>query len=77
MEDMNMAMDVVVMKVCSKCKDEKELNADNFPRNKTSKDGYSHWCKQCHSNHRKSKSKKSAAPVVAQAVRVDMDPTDV
>lgn len=42
-------------KVCSKCKTRKALTVDNFPRNKASKDGFSHWCKMCHSNHRKAR----------------------
>ena len=43
------------VKMCSKCKEYKVLTADNFPRNKSSKDGFSHWCKVCHSNNRKKK----------------------
>jgi hypothetical protein len=33
------------MKVCSKCKQEKEL--DDFPKRKKSKDGYNNNCKKC------------------------------
>lgn len=34
-------------KNCSGCNVEKELNADNFPKNKTKKYGYECKCKQC------------------------------
>jgi hypothetical protein len=33
----------------------KPLN--EFPRNKAAKDGYGHWCKECHRNYRKSRPK--------------------
>lgn len=42
-------------KRCSNCKESKILSTDNFPRNKSSRDGFSHWCKMCHSSHRKAK----------------------
>lgn len=36
------------MKMCSKCKDIKDLT--NFSRNRTRLDGYEYWCKTCNSN---------------------------
>jgi len=47
-----MMMDAVSKKKCSRCKDVKDLTAENFPRNKHSKDGFSHWCKACIKEHR-------------------------
>lgn len=32
------------MKICSKCK----IKKDNFPKRRTSKDGFDHRCKDCH-----------------------------
>ena len=34
-------------KVCSKCETKKELNAENFGKAKTNKDGYRGQCKEC------------------------------
>lgn len=34
-------------KHCTKCGNIKELNSDNFRRNKSLKDGYEYWCKDC------------------------------
>lgn len=34
-------------KICKKCKINKELNSDNFPKKKTSKMGFDSMCKQC------------------------------
>jgi hypothetical protein len=77
MDNMNMEAEAVVMKVCSRCKTPKEATADNFPRNKSSKDGLSHWCKACHKEHRANKKKGDAAPVVVQNIIAGaMDPTD-
>lgn len=36
-----------------------------FPKNKTSKDGHSHWCKDCHRRYRESK--KNVQMAVAAA----------
>jgi len=36
------------MKICSKCKEEKELS--DFPKDKTKKDGYDYLCKKCKYN---------------------------
>lgn len=35
------------MRRCPKCKVEKELDPDNFRRDKTKKYGYEYWCKEC------------------------------
>ena len=53
-------------KVCShkNCKQEKPMS--DFPRNKSSKDGYSHWCKTCHSSHRTT-TKRSMSKAVGGA----------
>jgi hypothetical protein len=67
MNDLN--MEAVKEKVCSRCKEAKEATTDNFPANKTSKDGLSHWCKACHSKYRKNKSLKSR-------IERAMDPTE-
>jgi len=40
-------------KRCSKCGKKKSLN--KFYKNKWSKDGYHHYCKECHSNNTKLK----------------------
>ena len=34
-------------RICNKCKEEKELNADNFPRRKSAKFGFDSICKEC------------------------------
>lgn len=47
----------------SVCGKTKELTSANWPRNKSSKDGFSHWCKACHSAHRKSKATKIGGSV--------------
>jgi hypothetical protein len=39
------------MKICSTCKEEKELS--EFNRNKSKKDGYSYSCKVCKKKHQK------------------------
>jgi transposase-like protein len=50
------AVNAVAMKKCS-CKDCKDpvKPLSEFPKNKASKDGHSHWCKDCHKNYRKVK----------------------
>ena len=67
---------MVVMKVCSKCKNPKELNTDNFPRNKSSKDGFSHWCKACHKQHRIDKKAKPDIGEPAEPDVMEMDAVD-
>ena len=44
-EDLETAKELEKKKICSKCKKEKELS--EFPKNKSSGDGYGHHCKQC------------------------------
>ena len=44
------------MKLCSKCKILKPL--ENFSKNKTTKDGYSYWCKICRKIYRKNNPEK-------------------
>ncbi|HEC66268.1 MAG TPA: hypothetical protein ENI23_13340 [bacterium] len=60
-------MDEVKMasKKCGRCKDVKELSSTYWPKNRSSKDGFSHWCKKCHSDHRKSKATKIGGGVKA------------
>jgi len=55
-------------KKCGRCKDIKELSSTHWPKNRSSKDGYSHWCKTCHSDHRKSKATRVGGGVKATAV---------
>lgn len=65
-EELNeMMMHAVSQKRCSRCKELKDLTTENFPKNKSSKDGFSHWCKACVSDHRVAK--KAKAAVVAEA----------
>lgn len=39
------AMCLYIIKTCAKCGTEKPIT--EFPRNKTHKDGYAYWCKEC------------------------------
>lgn len=59
----NMMMAAVSQKRCSRCKETKDLTPKNFPRNKSSKDGFSHWCKDCISEHGRIKRAKKAGAV--------------
>ena len=38
------------MKICTNCKNNKELS--NFNKNKSTKDGYALWCKNCEKEYR-------------------------
>ena len=64
MNDFNESTDnmeeVGTIKKCSNkaCDDPVKL-IDAFPKNKSSKDGHSHWCRACHKAYRDSKSKRS------------------
>lgn len=51
------------MKVCTRCKTEKELSL--FGKNKRTKDGLSVWCKACCSEHGKQQYEKSKDRVLA------------
>lgn len=63
-EELNeMMMHAVSQKRCSRCKKTKDLTSENFPRNKSSKDGFSHWCKDCISEHGRIKRAKKADTV--------------
>lgn len=44
------------MKTCSKCKTEKLLN--DFPNNKTNKDGKNYWCRKCWNEFCRKRKKK-------------------
>jgi len=48
--------EVQQMKRCSNknCKDPVKPITE-FPKNKASKDGHSHWCKQCHADYRRAR----------------------
>ena len=46
----------IVIRICYVCRKEKELNSDNFYKNKTKEKGYELCCKKC-SKHRLSKYK--------------------
>lgn len=57
---------IEVQKKCSRCKTYKTLNS--FYRDKRSKDGVNHWCKQCRSEYRKTEaSKKSTVKYIRSA----------
>ncbi len=46
----------VLSKICSCCRDNKEISG--FSRNRSNKDGYDHYCKECKSNVLKLNKKK-------------------
>lgn len=43
------------LKKCSKCKIDKIASFDFFPKCNGNSDGFSYWCKECHSNHQKNR----------------------
>ena len=43
---------MVEMKRCTRCKEEKEANNDNFCKNNNSDDGLFSWCKDCQKENR-------------------------
>lgn len=46
------------LKFCSKC--QRNLSIENFSKNKSTKDGYEYWCKECiHEQYKKHKQKRS------------------
>ena len=47
------------MKICTKCKEEKELY--NFTKNKNNKDGLEYFCKSCKKDYQESKKLKNYA----------------
>ena len=56
-------LNMVGKKICSKCKDGLPATTEYFPRNRSSKDGLSHWCKVCHRDHRKTKKEIATGPL--------------
>lgn len=49
-------------KICSKCK--RLLDVECFDKNKTTKDGYNCWCKNCKRNYYYEQHKKTKAPEI-------------
>lgn len=37
---------------CTKCRQEKELNLENFPPHNKKKNGFDSWCRECRSSYR-------------------------
>ncbi len=41
-----------MVKICTKCKVEKPLDAENFPLHNKTKSGFDSWCRKCRSSYR-------------------------
>lgn len=52
-------------KICTTCKKEKEI--DDFPINKTKKDGRSYTCRECHKEYNKTHYRKNKSKYVERA----------
>lgn len=55
-------------KICTKCKAEKTF--DEFSRNRTKKDGYESWCKECGKEYKKRYRKSDRGKKVEEAYRI-------
>ena len=42
----------LLVKSCTRCKEEKPLNAENFPPHGKTKSGFDSWCRNCRSSYR-------------------------
>ena len=43
---------VVLSKTCTRCREEKPLDATNFPPHNRTKSGFDSWCRQCRATYR-------------------------
>lgn len=41
-----------MLKICTRCKQEKNLNLQNFPPHNKTKSGFDSWCRSCRSTYR-------------------------
>jgi hypothetical protein len=41
-----------LLKLCTKCKVEKPMNSDHFPKHNKVKSGFDSWCKRCRASYR-------------------------
>ena len=44
----------MLTKCCTRCKEEKPLDTDNFPPHNRTKSGFDSWCRKCRSSYRSS-----------------------
>lgn len=42
----------LLVKACTRCKEEKPLNVENFPPHNKTKSGFDSWCRGCRSSYR-------------------------
>ncbi len=67
-QNFNAAEAAVALKRCTRKDHMLPATPEYFPKNKASKDGLGHWCRECHKDYRLTKSVKDAiaTPEAAQ-----------
>lgn len=69
-----MCTSTVETKVCTKCGTEKERNPSNFVRDKSRKDGFSPWCKECSRKNSKNHYENNKDVYTQKYLRIKDDP---
>lgn len=63
---------VVRTKICTRCREDKPLNTENFPPHNRTKSGFDSWCRSCRSSYRNEISRGKFRDVVSDDALRDL-----
>lgn len=65
-------MELLITKPCTRCKQEKPLNAAHFPLHNKTKSGYDSWCRVCRASYRNDNCRGKHRAVISDEALKDL-----